>query len=376
MIYVCVDTNIYISILLNHDEYEDKIEDKIYGEVIDDKCMINNENKYCYSNKLPKSIIDLAVLCNNNIVKLIVPEITFLELEKANKIIKQDYHSNYDKLRKSIQDQDIWNEIRNIKNDLVGIINKNENMNIKNWEVGYYNLISFLEDKNNIKSDITPELICELYRATISGKIKERQSNDYLFIRSMYKAVDIKKEDIIILVTNDKKDFYTSEIDVVEGNKVHRLKNYFIKDSVDVIGFEHIKSLYKYINSDVDIEPKIDKIIEVYKSKGLINKNEDLREEVLTNSDSRKEILDEFKMLDKSISLIKKKRIDCIKEVKDILNQCRSISSWDNRSELKLSLCLKEYSESEIDLLTLSDILEIKDSLSEYYKRHIDMLND
>lgn len=376
MIYVCIDTNIYIRILLDHNEYENKIDDERYCDLVNKEYKINDSELRCYYDALPKSIFDLAVLCKYNIIKLIVPEITLLELEKANKNIKQDYHSNYDKLRKNIQDQEIWNEIRNIKNDLVEIINKNEEINISNWELGYKNLIDFLKSKNNIMSSITSELICELYKAKISGKIKDRQSNDYLFIKSMYKAIKLNNDDKLVLVTNDSKDFYETKVDMFEGNKVYRLKDYFTEGSINVLGFKHIKSLYKYINSNVDINSKIDKVIEEYKNKELFNEDNDLKQEVLTNKDLRKEILNEFRRLDKSNKQIKFERSKYIEDIRDILKKCRSLSSWDDRSELKLYLWLNYHSENEIDLLSLSDILVIKNNLEKYYKIHIDMINE
>ena len=126
----------------------------------------------------------------------------------------------------------------------------------------------------------------------------------------------------------------------------------------------------------MDINSKIDKVIEEYKNKELFNEDNDLKQEVLTNKDLRKEILNEFRRLDKSNKQIKFERSKYIEDIRDILKKCRSLSSWDDRSELKLYLWLNYHSENEIDLLSLSDILVIKNNLEKYYKIHIDMINE
>ncbi|MDO7206228.1 hypothetical protein Q5M85_21165 [Paraclostridium bifermentans] len=112
MIYVIIDTNIYLSILNERDEHEYRISNELYGNIISEN--IDNVD-YVRKDRLPKSLDELAILCENNIVKLIVPEVTLLELEKASLKFKEDYSSEFKKLKEAIKSQDIWNEIKYIK---------------------------------------------------------------------------------------------------------------------------------------------------------------------------------------------------------------------------------------------------------------------
>lgn len=104
-----------------------------------------------------------------------------LELEKAKLKFKKDYSSEFKKLKKVIKFQNVWNEINYIKKDLTNIIDTHEKVNLQNWEIGYNNLIKFLESDCTIKVSLDSDIICNLYRKTISVAIKDRQNNDFLF---------------------------------------------------------------------------------------------------------------------------------------------------------------------------------------------------
>ncbi|MDO7206227.1 hypothetical protein Q5M85_21160 [Paraclostridium bifermentans] len=102
------------------------------------------------------------------------------------------------------------------------------------------------------------DIICNLYRKTISGAIKDRQSNDFLLLSSVYSYIKNTycNDTKLILVTNDKKDFYKDN----NSSEFKELKDNFKDDVVDIIGLDHIKSLYKYINSDVNLKKKIENV--------------------------------------------------------------------------------------------------------------------
>lgn len=63
-----------------------------------------------------------------------------------------------------------------------------------------------------------------------------------------------------------------------------------------------------------------------------------------------------------------------IKDIKEILEKCRGLKSWNDRSELKLYSWIKNRSEEEIEISKLSDLILIKNNLQKYYKIHLDEL--
>lgn len=353
MIYIVIDTNIYLSMLHERNEHEYKLSNELYGDIISNGI----ENiEYVHEDKLPKSIIDLAILCENNIVKLIVPEVTLLELEKAKLKFKEDYSFEFKKLKEVIKSQNVWNEINYIKKDLTNIIDTHEKVNIQNWEMGYNNLIKFLESDCTIKVSLDSDIICNLCRKTISGAIKDRQSNDFLFLSSVYKYMKniYCKDTKLMLVTNDSKDFYKKST----GSDFRELKDELKDDTVNILGLEHINSLYKYINADVNLNKKTQKV-----HKKL--------SDYLLDYTYDEEVLNKFNKKNKSFDEIKKIRNETLSDIKTILSNCRKLDNFNDRSELKLYNWLNGRSEDEFDILKLSELLIIRDNLKEYYQLHV-----
>ena len=248
MIYVVIDANIFISLLHERNEHEYKLSDKRYGNILSNEI---EDNQDVYDNMLPKSLIALSTLCKNNIVKLLVPEVTLLELEKANNKFKEDCSFEFKKLKEVINSHEMWNEINYIKKDLTTIIDSNEKVNIKNWETSYATLIKFLRDECNTEIALNPGIICELYRKKILGTIEDRQGNDFLLLSSVYDYMKDKysHDTKLILVTNDKKDFFKKER--ISG--FYQLKEQLKDSSINVLGLTNLISLYKNINANVDL---------------------------------------------------------------------------------------------------------------------------
>ena len=374
MIYLLLDTNIFVSILLDRKEYEYSIVDKNYGEIISYDKEKQNNYEIDYYNKMPKSLRDLEILCENEIVKLLVTEINELELTKANNEIRNSYNEEYKKLKDSIKSQELWNEVSIIKKDLEKIIDKHNEININNWEDGYNTLINFLNKNYNIKISLTPNIICNMYKKKISGEIKERQSNDFMFLNSAYNYLKNDyslQEDKIFLLTKDKKDFFKSNRVKIDGIECYELNEGFKYNEIEVIGLNNIKSLYKYINCDTKIQDFIDEIL----SENIKNHNGEFFD-VYEDSISKQEILKKFYELNKSIDSIEKKRVNLIKTIKEILSKCRKLESWNERSEMKLYGWLIGKKEQEIEVLKLSELLAINANLLEYYDIHLQLCEE
>lgn len=373
MIYVIIDTNIYLSILLNKDEYEYKISDELYEDIISHNTIKNNSS----NKKLNDSIFDLKTLCENNIVKLLVPEVVLLELEKHNKKIESDFKENFNKLRTSIKTQNLWNEVKYIQDDLTKIIDTHETTNLNNWKQGYQNLIEFLKKPYNTIINFNSEDICDLYRKKICEDISDSQSNDFLLLSSVYNHMKhIYHEDTkLILVTQDKKDFFKKDIEI-DSRKFSVLKDKLKHEYIDILGVQHIKTLYKYINAYVGIDSLIDTKTDYTDLSWLAFEDNfylnDLEPEIKSNSFNYNDTLNYFNEKNKSFDEINEIRNKILVDIKNILSESRLLKHWDNKSELKLYRWLNYHTEEELEVLTLSDLLLIKNTIKDYYKIHLD----
>lgn len=387
MIYVTIDTNVYLDILLNQDEYDYNLKSKMYEEIIENKEEDTKDDTYTYrEDKLPLTLIPLKSLCENNVVKLILTEVTKLELEKYNYKYIKDIENDCKKLENAINKEKIWNNINYIKNNLKAVLEQNKKISTENWKFGYEKLIEWLELENNLYLSLNTDVICNLYRKNIAGLLGDNQkeveratkNNDYLFINTIQEYFKDKKleNDYIFLVTKDQKDFRGKRV-----KDYYELKENFKDDKVEIRVLADIKSLYKLINSDVNIDKeinqKISELLEQRRKNFQYNEESEWNDWISWNDDSiRDDILDAFARKDKSLEEIKLLRKSIIEDIKAILNECRELSSWDNRSELKLHSWLENNSEEDIELLNLSTLLTIKNNLKEYYKIHEEELKE
>lgn len=387
MIYVTIDTNVYLDILLNQDEYDYNLKSKMYEEIIENKEEDTKDDTYTYrEDKLPLTLIPLKSLCENNVVKLILTEVTKLELEKYNYKYIKDIENDCKKLENAINKEKIWNNINYIKNNLKAVLEQNKKISTENWKFGYEKLIEWLELENNLYLSLNTDVICNLYRKNIAGLLGDNQkeveratkNNDYLFINIIQEYFKDKKleNDYIFLVTKDQKDFRGKRV-----KDYYELKENFKDDKVEIRVLADIKSLYKLINSDVNIDKeinqKISELLEQRRKNFQYNEESEWNDWISWNDDSiRDDILDAFARKDKSLEEIKLLRKSIIEDIKAILNECRELSSWDNRSELKLHSWLENNSEEDIELLNLSTLLTIKNNLKEYYKIHEEELKE
>lgn len=149
MIYVCIDTNIYIKLLTDLVEEMD-----------------------IYSKEDTKSTIleELNILAENEYIKLLIPEIVILELKKANKKYEDDFSLNYNKLMDSISSvcDSLWSETRDIKSKLLRLVEIEKEAKIKYWGEIYKYLEKLFDSSIVDKIYFTPEIMCHSQKRKIS----------------------------------------------------------------------------------------------------------------------------------------------------------------------------------------------------------------
>lgn len=392
MIYVTIDTNVYLDILLNPNEYDYNLKEKNYGEIIEDMKEEVSKDIYRYrENKLPLSLIPLKTLCDNNVIKLIITEVTKLELIKQNARCIDDINKGYKQLETTIKNEKMWNNISYIKNELQSVLKQNKRMNIENWTYGYEKLMEFLESENNINLELNANVVCNLYRKNIAGLLGDNEkevenatkNNDYLFVNTVqeYFKNNINENDHIFLITKDNKDFRGSRITDNEDRMYYELKDNFKDKNTDIKILADMKSFYKWTNVEVDlrkiINDKIDIISEERKNDCEYTEDSMCHNCIYWyNENIKEDIINDFNMKNKSLKEINLIRERTLTDITNLLKECRELSSWDNRSEIKLYSWLEENEEGELIILNLSTLLKIKENLLEYKKIHLDMMDD
>jgi vacuolar-type H+-ATPase subunit H len=361
MIYICIDTNVYIHLLT---------------ELVDN---CNNEQ-----NDAPNQLHELNLLCKKGVVKVLIPEVVKLELQKTNNKVEEDYKREYSKLIDTIDKTlpELWNEIRDTGKKIIDLTEEEQNKKIDYWSNEYKKLITFFKKDYIQTIELTPDIICECYKKKIEGLITDSQMNDALIIESVYsylKKQEWKDYDLLFFVTGDKKDFFTKG--QIAGFNI--LKKKFEISLERIYGLYSLKQLYKYIDANyhvnleaIDIETRWEEFKRKYPEWDFEN-DEAIEEHNKIEDDINTAINilfnNKLQDLPEDIRNIRKR---VLSEIEIILKECRSKISWDDRSELKLYQWLNNRHEIDLYSSKLSDLFQIRDSLQKYLKVHEEMDRD
>jgi hypothetical protein len=358
MIYVSIDTNVYVNLLtevLANDNAEEK--------------------------DIPSELEELNLLCKEGVVTLLIPEVVKLELQKSNSKVEEDYKREYSKLIGYIDkySESSWSEIREVKKKVINLIESEQDDKVCYWKEEYDKLMSFFDNEYIQHVELTPDMICKTYKKKIAGLITDSQLNDALIIESIncyFKQQEMNSDDLLFFITGDKKDFFIKGD--IAGFSI--LKEKFQTHSCKVYGLYNLKQLYKHINanfevelSNGEIETKWSEFEKKYPDWDFDN-DEAIEEYAYIEEDINLMInkLFESKLQDLPKEIIDiRKRV--LKEIENILLRCRNMRSWDDRSESKLYRWLNGRFEINLYSSKLSDLFLIRDSLQEYLRVHEEM---
>ena len=354
MIYVCIDTNVYINLLT---------------EVMDTDDTGQND--------APTQLDDLNLLCKEGVVTVLIPEVVKLELQRANNKFEVDCKREYSKLIDYIDkySTNLWSEIRGVGKKIITLIEDEQDKKIHYWINEYSKLMTFFAKDYIQHIELNPDIICESYKKKVAGLITDSQINDAIIIESIhyYFRQQIWNDDLLFFITGDKKDFFA--MGEVAGFNI--LKSKFKIPNSKLYGLYNLKQLYKYINANFDvglpkeeIETKWSEFEKRYPEWDF--EDDEVREEYCNiekdiNLMINKLFESKLQDLPKDIIDIRKRVLN---EIETILLKCRNMVSWDNRSELKLYQWLNSRSEINLYSSKLSDLFLIRDNLQEYLKVH------
>ena len=355
MIYVSIDTNVYINLLTE---------------------VMTNDN--VEENDIPSQLEDLNLLCKKGIVTLLIPEVVKLELQKFNSKVEEDYRNEYSKLINYIDkySKSSWSEIRGVKNKIIDLIEEEQNNKVYYCEEEYAKLMVFFENDYIEHVELTSDAICKAYKKKISGLITDSQLNDALIIESIhgyFKQQEMDDNDLVLFISGDKKDFF------VKGDRAgfKVLKDKFKISNHEVYGLYNLKQLYKYINANFDvqlpegeIETKWSEFEKKYPDWDF--ENDGVREEYTRIEENINVMINE--LFERKLQDLPKEIIDIRKrvlgEIENILLKCRDMISWDDKSELRLYRWLNSRAEINLYSSKLSDLFLIRENLQEYLSVH------
>ena len=139
MVNIFIDTNIFIRLITNNDD------NKLFEE--------------------------LKVMIDEGIVKLLVPEIVILELEKQDRVAKDKIKEEFNCLNKNIKEvsKALWSEVRYISEKISNLIEEEKSYKLQMWDNNYEDVRRYLTSSSVEYIEFTPEIMCKGEKRIIAG---------------------------------------------------------------------------------------------------------------------------------------------------------------------------------------------------------------
>ncbi|MCD2500159.1 PIN domain-containing protein [Clostridium sp. NSJ-145] len=348
MVNIFIDTNIFIRLITNNDD------NKLFEE--------------------------LKVMIEEGIVKLLVPEIVILELEKQDRVAKDKIKEEFNCLNKNIKEvsKALWSEVRYISEKISNLIEEEKSYKLQMWDNNYEDVRRYLTSSSVEYIEFTPEIMCKGEKRIIAGKLVRANSNssqDSYNIESLisyFEFLGKNEEDELIICSNDIKDFSAAK----KGeNGFYELHPNFKEKLPNTKCSQTLENLMKYINYGFEyiykgnVEIKDNNIIDELSLFDNID-DENIYEDASIN-ELKENVFIKLNFTQKELKEYRGKVID---NIKGILEKCRCLESWNDRSESKLYSWMENRTEEEIEISKLSDIILIRRSLEKYYNLHLEEL--
>jgi len=327
----------------------------------------------------------LKTLVEGNVFRLLVPEIVLLELEKEHRVNTKEYDNEFGKLKKGLSLATSWSEMEDVKEYLQTIIQNKKEDKIKDSKKHYFEILEFLESKDVEFIPFTVDILLRGKRRLMAGRMPKHGNNsdqDAFIIESLIsyfeKCNDEKKQ---LMFCSENHKHFALECKSRQKDRIFNLHPIIQSDfpqSLYTIDLERMLDFTKGYESlpepsNSKITKARQKLEELEIIEGFDFESDDYSEHfsnlvTLINEESAKQFNDEF--LAKLSPEMQQKRASLLDNANQLLADCRSCKSWDDKSEYKLPQWLENVSEEMICYTSLSNLIRIKDNLQRYFKIH------
>ena len=315
----------------------------------------------------------LKTLVAGKTVRLLVPEVVILELEQQRRTLCDDLTTGLGDLKKHVSTFGYWSEIADLRERLLRVIEKAKRAKLRRAAGLFSDIMSLLRSESVVLLDLTPEIICRAQKRLIAGNMPraDRESDqDAMIVESLavHFASQVPSKSELLFCSANHRDFAEEHkadgrvrsftLSALIANDLPPTKYYLDLDSL--LGFDtgyeatYTASAQSQVPELDDTEPDWDAI----------------------ERESRDEIEAHFAsdVAPKLPEPIREQRSELVSDIRALLGACRSCSTWDDRSELKLCQWLEFVPEYAIPFTSLSNLVTIRENLRRYLQIHEEQL--
>ena len=311
----------------------------------------------------------LKTLASNDVVRLLVPEIVLLELDKHRRGLTSELVNKIGGLRKHINTFAYWSEIADLRGLLLELVDKEKQAKLERSTELFDDVLSFLRSQTELS--FTADVLCRAQKRIMAGRMPrsvQNSSNDAGICESLicYFEAHGSSADELLFCSGNHSDFAER---VHSSTKDRNFKlSALIADSLPPTKY------YLDLDSLLAFDDGYERAF-VSGMPPLDFDPDDQPDWELIEQQSHKEIEAHFSadVLPRLPADIVQRRKTLVSDIQAILAECRACSSWDAKSEEKLGQWLDFVAEYAIPYTSVSNLVTIEESLGRYLEIHQQM---
>lgn len=326
---------------------------------------------------------DLRTLAEAGTVKLVVPEVVLLEVQKQFRTMSKDLASTCDQLGEATKKatDGLWNEIDSLKSDVLTHI-----VTLKEQRIGHCNkvsseLLTFLQSDKVVRIPLTPEILVSGKCRQISGRVvdaknQKRCDQDVLIVESLVSYFKSRDEgpSLFLFCTENTKDFGLplQRQELTRQFVLHPV----LQESLPTARFStELSGMLDVARGFEELPPPNNEEIEFAMDlRDTTDEDDPLYSHLhqLFMDEFHKEATKQFhtEILPSIPSDIQAVRKQLATEATELLAAGRRCHSWNDKSELKLPSWLEYVDEPMIPYTSLANLIRITEALRRYVAIH------
>lgn len=357
MIYICLDTNVYIRLL-------------------------SQGRPGCE----PRHFDDLQTLVQGKAATLLVPEVVLLELQKEWPIIKEKIHTELDTFTAEIKKIKIWNEVEDVKGSCIKAIDEQKKAKAKQAEGRYRAMDEFLTSNLPTVIKFTPDILFRAKRRMISGRMPRTASEADCMIweslQAFFETNGQEPDARLYFCSENHNDFAVSV--EMKNERVFSLHPALKAGMPQVHYVLDLEQLLRFARgADEPDEPTIEAIEEALEKKNKMHPppvedfddDRAVAEWIAYNEAWNSAAIDEFRRqtMPTLPEQLVMHREQLAKDIEALLHECRACKSWGDKSESKLMGRLEYVPAAMMPYTSLARLIRIKGNVEAYLRTHRQM---
>lgn len=324
---------------------------------------------------------DLTTLAEGGVVRVLVPEVLLLELEKQFRLLPRQFESHCDKLTNSVTKatENVWNEIDALKGSLLDVIAEYKKAKVGDCGKTATRIMGFLRSASVKFIPLTHDIWLNAQKRLIAARLpqpKKSSNQDAAIVESLahfFREANDDQATLIFCSENDQD--FAVECGDTGKDRVFALDPLIQSDLPPSTYCVSLEMALRFARGYESL-PRIDdaQLQRAITLRDLRDDQEDEyweRHRIVEELDQKKSA-DQFtgEVLPTVPNDVKQVRAKLAAEIAELFRQCRACSTWDERSEYKLPQWIEYVPESMVPYTALPKMVRIKAGLKEYLRIH------